>query len=95
MRHPQVWRVRGYHDGVLVEKHQLEAMESEKMDTNASSSPGLVTDLPTPDENNPLMAALDNLARARDAKLVWDQRERFEKIRRRFDVIVTLRREVA
>ena len=24
---------RGYHDGVLVEKHQLEAMESEKMDT--------------------------------------------------------------
>ena len=57
---------RGYHDGVLVEKHQLEAMESEKMDTNASSSPGLVTDL----ASSPLRTALDNLARARDAKLV-------------------------
>ena len=62
--------------GVLVEKHQLEAMESEKMDTNASSSPGLVTDL----ASSPLRTALDNLARARDAKLVRDQRERIEKI---------------
>ena len=77
--------------GVLVEKHQLEAMESEKMDTNAPSSPGLVTDL----ASSPLRTALDNLARARDAKLVRDQRERFEKIRRRFDVILTPRREVA
>ena len=69
---------RGYHDGVLVETHQLEAMELEKMDTNASSSPGLVTGL----ASSPLRTALDNLARARDAKLVRDQRERFEKISR-------------
>ena len=51
---------------MLVEKHQLQAMELREVDTNASSSPGLVTDL----ASSPLRTALDNLARARDAKSV-------------------------
>jgi hypothetical protein len=37
---------------------------------------------------------LDNLARPREAKLVREQRERFEKISARFDACVTLRRRL-
>ena len=65
---------------MLAEKHHLEAREVGEMEENASSSPALVTDLAS--DENPLRTALDNFALAREAKLVRDQRARFEKISR-------------
>ena len=78
---------KGYQEVVCVEK-QHQAEESERMDTNEpTGSRGQVTDLVSQEENDPRMAALGNWGLAHEAKLVRDQRERFEKIRARFDAL--------
>jgi hypothetical protein len=88
-----VERQQGCREGVLVEKVRLVATEVGESEANASSLPELETDTAAFNEN-PLRTALDNLTRAREARLVREQRERFEKISARFDAYVAQRRRL-
>ena len=89
-----VERQQGCREGVLVEKVRLVATEVGESEANASGLPELETDTAALNEN-PLRTALDNLTRAREARLVREQRERFEKISARFDALRNPKAEVA
>jgi hypothetical protein len=74
-------RKEGFHGGVLSKSLRIKARE---METNASSSPELRTDFAT--DEDPRIAAIGNWGRAADKKQVSAEfRERYSKIRARFD----------
>jgi hypothetical protein len=76
-------RKEGFHGGVLSESLRIKARE---METNASSSPELRTDFAT--DEDPRIAAIGNWGRAADKKQVSAEfRERYSKIRARFDAL--------
>ena len=89
-----VERQQGCREGVLVEKLRIVPTEAIESEANASRLPELETD-PAALNVNPLRTTLDNLARAREARLVREQRERFEKISARFDALRNPKAEVA
>jgi hypothetical protein len=73
----------GLHGGALMEDLTIKATEVRKMETNASSSPELRTDLATDD---PRIAALSKWGGAAE-QITPEQCDRFEKIRARFDAL--------